>query len=208
LMLGLATVVIAAASAVRTWAAAYLCSEVVHGRNLHSDVLVADGPYRHLRNPLYLGTILLAVGFGAAASVTGFLVLVVGIVVFCYRLILREEAELAASQSESYRQYRARVPRLLPMIGPRVASSGKRPRWAQAFRGETMMWLFTVTMAAFAITLSGKVFEIFIAISLTLGFLSSYSTRRRQTDVSAGANRTPQLEKNLTANGADPRSRT
>jgi len=47
----------------RSWAAAYLNSRVVHDRQLDSSRLVADGPYRHVRNPLYLGSILLAFGF-------------------------------------------------------------------------------------------------------------------------------------------------
>jgi protein-S-isoprenylcysteine O-methyltransferase Ste14 len=49
----------ACAALVRTWASAYLHSSVVYDSTLHPDRLVADGPYRHLRNPLYLGTVLL-----------------------------------------------------------------------------------------------------------------------------------------------------
>jgi protein-S-isoprenylcysteine O-methyltransferase Ste14 len=61
------------AALVRSWAEAYLHSSVVHDSELHSDRLVADGPYRRVRNPLYLGNILLAVGMGPMASRTGFL---------------------------------------------------------------------------------------------------------------------------------------
>ena len=56
--------VVILAALIRTWAAAYLRSEVVHDSNLHDEALVADGPYRHVRNPLYLGGVLLAIGFG------------------------------------------------------------------------------------------------------------------------------------------------
>jgi protein-S-isoprenylcysteine O-methyltransferase Ste14 len=41
-------------AALRTWAAAYLRTEVVHDTAQHSEALVADGPFRHTRNPLYL----------------------------------------------------------------------------------------------------------------------------------------------------------
>jgi protein-S-isoprenylcysteine O-methyltransferase Ste14 len=51
-----------AAAAVRTWAAAYMSSSVVHDPRVHDSRLVADGPYRYLRNPLYLGMILIAFG--------------------------------------------------------------------------------------------------------------------------------------------------
>src|ERR1700761_832285 len=40
----------------RTWASAYLDPSIVKAGTMHGDSVVADGPYRHLRNPLYLGT--------------------------------------------------------------------------------------------------------------------------------------------------------
>src|SRR5712692_873879 len=60
LVFGLGAGVAALAALIRTWAAAYLRTEVVKDSALHTDRLVADGPYRHVRNPLYLGTALLA----------------------------------------------------------------------------------------------------------------------------------------------------
>lgn len=47
-----AALLVGAAAAFRTWAAAYLGSDVVHDLRLHTESLVADGPYRHVRNPL------------------------------------------------------------------------------------------------------------------------------------------------------------
>ena len=40
----------------RTWGAAYLSSAVVQDGVMHGRAVVADGPYRYVRNPLYLGT--------------------------------------------------------------------------------------------------------------------------------------------------------
>ncbi|MGB7197630.1 MAG: methyltransferase, partial [Acidobacteriaceae bacterium] len=54
-----ATLALLLAVLVCTWANAYLGSEVVYDKDLHSERLVADGPYRFVRNPLYLGTWLL-----------------------------------------------------------------------------------------------------------------------------------------------------
>jgi protein-S-isoprenylcysteine O-methyltransferase Ste14 len=73
-----------AASLVRTWATAYLNSEVMVGMRLDTSRLVADGPYRYVRNPLYFGNILLAVGMGLLASRIGFLILVAGMIVYDY----------------------------------------------------------------------------------------------------------------------------
>ncbi|MGH9526404.1 MAG: methyltransferase family protein, partial [Terriglobales bacterium] len=135
-----------AAAALRTWAAAYLDSRVVHDSLLHAEQLVATGPYRHLRNPLYLGGILLAAGFGAYANPIGFLVLIAGHGLLYARLIAREEAELTRSQGERFRAYRRQVSALWPSLRPRVPASGTRPAWAQAWGGEMLMWLFAALL--------------------------------------------------------------
>jgi protein-S-isoprenylcysteine O-methyltransferase Ste14 len=51
----------------RTWGAAYLRTEVVHDTAQHSEALVADGPFRHTRNPLYLANLPMAAGIGVLA---------------------------------------------------------------------------------------------------------------------------------------------
>ena len=152
LILAIGAVFTLAAAALRTWAAAYMRSEVVHDPRVHDTRLVADGPYRYVRNPLYLGTVLMAFGIAPAASRSGSVVLVLAIVLFQYRLTLREEHALAATQGESYRRYLATVPRLLPSLRPRVPAVGMQPRWGQAIRGELFMWGFALTFVLFAAT--------------------------------------------------------
>ena len=65
-------------AALRTWGAAYLRTAVVHDTTQHSDALVADGPFRYTRNPLYLATLPMAAGIGVLASVSGSIFLVLG----------------------------------------------------------------------------------------------------------------------------------
>lgn len=145
-------------AAVRTWGTAYLNPEVMVDMRLHTTRLVADGPYRYLRNPLYFGNILLAIGFGLMASRIGFCILVLGIVAFDYRLILREEAGISATQGDSYRAYCAAVPRLLPALRPQLPSGGATPNWKDGFLGEAFMWVLAASVVAFAITLSQPIF--------------------------------------------------
>jgi len=154
------------AALLRTWAAAYLQSEVVHDSRLHAERLVADGPYRHVRNPLYLGGILMAIGFGLLASRVGSLVIVIGLTIFYYRLIRREEIALLETQRESYRAYLAEVPCVIPSLTPRLPSSGKEPRWGQAFLGELFLWLFAVSITVFAITLRATVLYVAIGAAV------------------------------------------
>ena len=166
------------AAALRTWAAAYLRSAVVHDHRLHTEGLVADGPFRFMRNPLYDGGILLAAGMGVLASRTGWFVMTFGLIVFYYRLVLREEAALTASQGESFRAYCAAVPRFLPALRPRLKSSGARPQWGQAFAGEVFMWGFAASTVAFAITLQITIFYIVLGVSL-FGYMLYWLSRRR-----------------------------
>lgn len=176
LVLGAGALLAVLAAAVRTWASAYLHTEVVKDHALHADRLVADGPYRHLRNPLYLGTLLLAVCFGLMASRLGFVVIVGGLLVVVLRLIGREETALSRTQGAAYAEYVARVPRLWPALAPRVPASGARPQWRQAVTGELMMWAFAIGAAAFAATFEPRLLYAF----LILGFLGYFpGTRAR-----------------------------
>jgi hypothetical protein len=87
---------------------------------LHTHTVVAEGPYRFVCNPLYLGTNLLAVGYSVMASRLGAALLVGGVILFNYRIILREERALALAQGENYESFRQVVPRLWPSLRPRA----------------------------------------------------------------------------------------
>ena len=166
------------AAALRTWAAAYMHSDVVHDPRVHDSRLVADGPYRYVRNPLYVGTILMAFGIAFAASRSGFVVLVAAITVFQYRLTLREERALKATQGESYRRYLATVPRLIPSLRPQVAAGEMRPQWGQAIRGELFMWGFALAYVLFAATRSTRLLMWGCIVATTMVLLMRRSVLR------------------------------
>ena len=83
------------AAVLRTWGAAYLRTSVVHDTAQHSEALVADGPFRYVRNPLYLANLPMAAGIGVLASRSGWIFLVLANWIFVYRLIFREETALS-----------------------------------------------------------------------------------------------------------------
>lgn len=152
---GTAAVFVVLAAALRTWATAYLRTDVVHDTRLHADTLVASGPYRYVRNPLYLGGLLLAIGFGLVASRAGFIVIVGGVLVLEFALIQTEERLLAHANPVSFEAYRRAVPRLLPAPTARVpAAVGIEPRWGQALLGESFFWIFAVGAVAWVVTLN------------------------------------------------------
>ncbi|MGO8790600.1 MAG: methyltransferase family protein [Terriglobia bacterium] len=167
----LSAILVTAAAWIRTWGGAYLHTDVVHDTAVHTERLVADGPYRHLRNPLYLGNILMATGFALLASRTGGAILIVGNLLIVLRLIGREEADMAQSQGEGYRAFRAAVPRLWPSLRPRLPAGGLRPRWFQAFLGEAHIWAFAMNGFLFAWRLNGRLYGIIFSVSMAAYFL-------------------------------------
>ena len=88
------------AAAIRTWGTAYLNPEVMVAGRVQTSRLVADGPYRYVRNPLYFGNILLAIGFGMMASRIGCAILITRNVGVCL------QADLAGRSR--YRRYPGR----------------------------------------------------------------------------------------------------
>ena len=178
-LLALAAGVLIAAAFIRTWASSYLHANVVYASEVKAATLVADGPYRRVRNPLYLANVLMAFGFGALMSRSGWLLVVAAMLVFCYRLILREESELRESQGESYDRYSQVVPRLWPSLQPRIAAAGRQARWVGGFQAECWYWGFAVAVVAFAITLNVTLMLLITGASIALFWVSSMLLRKQ-----------------------------
>jgi protein-S-isoprenylcysteine O-methyltransferase Ste14 len=179
LLFAFAAVLLSVAALVRTWASAYLHAGVVYAAEVKTESLVADGPYRRVRNPLYFANVLMAIAIGAMMSRTGFFLAVVSMLVFCCRLILREEAELQADQGEQYERYRKRVPRLWPSLRPRIASAGRQARWIEGFKAESWYWGFAAALVTFAITLKLALFFAILAASLVLFWVLSLVLQKK-----------------------------
>ena len=104
----------------RAWAAGHLRKHLE---------LSTSGPYAFTRNPLYLGSLFLAVGFVVAgrswlaAALFAFYFLL-----FYPAVMRREETKLHASYGAAYDNYSRRVPLFLPVPGRRIASSARFSR--------------------------------------------------------------------------------
>jgi protein-S-isoprenylcysteine O-methyltransferase Ste14 len=189
LLLGVGALLVAFGAFVRTWGAAYLRSSVVHDAKSHSSTLVADGPYRHVRHPLYFASIISTIGTALLASRLGFVIMVVILTLLYVQLAGWEEAQMKEQQGEGYREYCERVPRLWPSIPPRVPESGAVPHWRQAFWGEAFMWGFAIAIGAFAITLKQTVLWSLMGTALLL-FLEQqivHNLKRRKREAAAQA---------------------
>ena len=87
--------------------------------------LVDSGPFAYVRNPLYIGNILLWVGFAVTAGLIWLAPVAFAMLAVEYHWIVRwEEALLLERRGEEYRDYAARVRRWWP--GPHARERGGR----------------------------------------------------------------------------------
>ncbi len=95
------------------WLRAYASGYVKKNREL-----TVTGPYAHTRNPLYLGSMLMAAGFAVALlSWPVALVLAIGFSVIYIPVIASEERFLRAT-FPGFDAYCSQVPRLIPRLTP------------------------------------------------------------------------------------------
>lgn len=88
-----------------------------------NEELTTTGPYAYTRNPLYLGSMLIAFGF-AAASRSWILIVLLAVLFFAiYLPTIRSEEEFLRSRFPGFDDYARRVPRLLPRITPAPTSA-------------------------------------------------------------------------------------
>jgi protein-S-isoprenylcysteine O-methyltransferase Ste14 len=79
--------------------------------------VVATGLYRHSRNPIYLGMVMLAIGTALMAATWWAWAALIGFVAACHFTILGEEAHLASTLGEDYARFRESVPRWFGCTG-------------------------------------------------------------------------------------------
>ncbi len=103
--------------ALRAWAAGHL----------EKNTTLADGgPYAHVRNPLYLGTLATAAGLVVASRRWELGVLFAAVFLLIYLPVVELEEQHLRKLFPDYEMYAQRVPKLIPRWG----TSPKRFRWA------------------------------------------------------------------------------
>ena len=148
------TLIIGAAVAVpglalRAWASGHLRK---------NQALATTGPYAYTRNPLYLGSFLIGLGFTIAAGqvllIVIFLIMILGI----YLPVMRvESATLAELFGKKYARYAKEVPLLFPRLSPYRTQTGSkfdrglylRYREYRAAIGIVIAWLLLVLKAVY-----------------------------------------------------------
>lgn len=89
---------------------------IASGHVKKNEELTTTGLYAHTRNPLYLGSIIIAAGFATAALDRTIVLLLIVMFVAIYVPVIRGEEQFLASRFENFADYRSRVPRLIPRL--------------------------------------------------------------------------------------------
>ena len=132
----------------RVWGTAYLGSGIVQSANMRAEGVMADGPYRFVRNPLYLGLWCMVVALAFLMPPTGALFALVLLTLFLLRLILGEEAFLSKQLGEPFRAYLVSVPRLVPRLRTTVMRGVSKPNWLRGVLAEILPIGVFITLAA------------------------------------------------------------
>ena len=90
--------------------------------------LTTSGPYAYTRNPLYLGSIIIAVGFAVAAWNLWIGVVLVVLFLAIYLPVIRSEEAFLRSTFPGFDDYTRQVPRLLPRLTPATREPGSFSR--------------------------------------------------------------------------------
>ncbi len=78
--------------------------------------LTRTGPYAYTRNPLYLGSVMIAFGFAVAAGSWSIFVALAALFIVIYLPTIRSEEQYLREHFEGFDEYASQVPRLLPRL--------------------------------------------------------------------------------------------
>jgi protein-S-isoprenylcysteine O-methyltransferase Ste14 len=95
--------------ALRAWAAGCLAK---------NQQLATGGPYAYTRNPLYVGTLLVAAGLAAASRSIGLAALFTAVFLLVYLPVIQNEEQHLRKIFPEYAAYAERVPALVPRLKP------------------------------------------------------------------------------------------
>jgi protein-S-isoprenylcysteine O-methyltransferase Ste14 len=103
--------------ALRAWAAGCLAK---------NRELATGGPYAYTRNPLYIGTLLVAAGLAVASRSPGLALLFAVVFLLIYLPVIQNEEQHLRKIFPEYAAYAERVPALIPRI-PAVYEKSSNP---------------------------------------------------------------------------------
>jgi len=137
--------VAAVGEVVRVWAAGYLTKW---------KGLTRGGPYAWTRNPLYLGSVIVGIGFALATARWEVGALLAVFLLVVYVPVIRTEAgRLAEAYPETYAAYAKEVPLFWPRLPKRVDAGAERFSWQRVLENKEHVTLLGWLATAFLLWL-------------------------------------------------------
>src|SRR5882672_3161577 len=87
-----------------------------------NEALATTGPYAYTRNPLYLGSLLIGIGFALAARSWWVGIVLVVMFFAIYIPVIRDEESFLRQKFPEFDEYARRVPRIFPRLTPRTTT--------------------------------------------------------------------------------------
>lgn len=144
---GLLVLGVILAETLRIWAVGFAGS-VTRTRGETVQQLVHAGPYRFVRNPLYIANIIM---YTLCGLIFGFGLLSLFIFVYSsveyYFIVSFEEQILSKTFGRSYFEYTGKVPRWIPSVKPSCESSGHEFNLWRALKSEKSTFYSMTAMA-------------------------------------------------------------
>jgi protein-S-isoprenylcysteine O-methyltransferase Ste14 len=94
------------------------------GQLQKNEQLATGGPYAYTRNPLYLGSLILAIGFALASRSWWIVAGIIFLFFAIYLPVIRAEEVFLRQRFPQFEDYARQVPRFIPRLFPSVKNSG------------------------------------------------------------------------------------
>jgi len=126
---------------IRFWGVAYAGSLTRATGSVGAPEVVIAGPFSHVRNPLYIGNILMYTGIGIMSNALGPWLVLIALFYFSFQyslIVSLEEEFLEKEFGEAYLEYKRNVPRFNVRLKPYVHPNQEHQKadWSEAFRSE------------------------------------------------------------------------
>jgi protein-S-isoprenylcysteine O-methyltransferase Ste14 len=145
---------------IRFWGVSIAGAETRTTGTVGGTYLITNGPFSYVRNPLYLGNMLVYCGVGVMSMALFPWLLLLALVWFYvqyYLIVTREEVYLAERFGNEFTAYRQEVrrflPRLTPYRSPQPAPKSVNPAEGLASERRTLQAIGLVTVALVAVYL-------------------------------------------------------
>jgi protein-S-isoprenylcysteine O-methyltransferase Ste14 len=102
-----------------------LLRALASGHVQKNEQLATSGPYGYTRNPLYLGSLILAAGFAVAARNWWIVAFLAVMFIAIYVPVITGEERFLRARFPEYGEYASQVPRLWPQLTPFRAQRGE-----------------------------------------------------------------------------------